>query len=326
MSSRLSHAIDAGVVQLPANGNVVVFGGGADASLKSLPKDRTQVVQRFFPDHKDIQDSGYEPVLSPAGSFAMAIVRIPRSRDAARARIAEARAATDGPIVVDGAKTDGIESLLKELRSRATVGAPFSKAHGKVFVVEDGDFSDWVEREKTIDGFTTIPGVFSSDGIDTGSRLLADALPTDLKGHVVDLGAGWGYLAAAVLASPGVTCVDLVEADARALECARLNVSDTRARFHWADATRFESDKPYDAAVMNPPFHSGRASDPEIGRAFIRSAAGLLARHGVLWLVANRHLPYERTLDEHFVQFDAIGGDAGFKLFRAARPRGRSRS
>ena len=39
--------------------------------------------------------------------------------------------------------------------------------------------------------FTTDAGVFSRDGLDTGTRVLLEALPA-LHGRVLDLGCGWG--------------------------------------------------------------------------------------------------------------------------------------
>ena len=95
--------------------------------------------------------------------------------------------------------------------------------------------------------------------------------------------------------------LDLVEAEADALACARLNVTDPRARFHWADATAWQPDSLLDAVVMNPPFHVGRDADPALGAAFIRAARRMLAPNGSLWLVANRHLPYDAALTEHFL-------------------------
>jgi 16S rRNA (guanine1207-N2)-methyltransferase len=71
---------------------------------------------------------------------------------------------------------------------------------------------------------------------------------------------------------------------------------------------------------MNPPFHAGRATDPSLGRAFIQSAARILAPNGKLWMVANRHLPYETTLSECFRNVDMIGGNGAFKVFHANRP------
>jgi 16S rRNA (guanine1207-N2)-methyltransferase len=36
----------------------------------------------------------------------------------------------------------------------------------------------------------------------------------------------------------------------------------------------------------------------------------MLAPDGVLWLVANRHLPYDAALSEAFLEVETIGGDA----------------
>ncbi len=230
---------------------------------------------------------------------------------------------SQGPVVVDGARTDGIESLLREVRRRTAVGGPVSKAHGKVFWLT-GDasvFADWLApREQRPERYITAPGVFSADGIDPASRLLADALPVKPGRHLADLGAGWGYLAARILANPQVETLDLVEADHIALTCARRNIDDPRARFHWADATTWAPQGRIDTVVMNPPFHTGRAADPGLGRDFIAAAARILAPKGNLWLVANRHLPYEATLAECFGAVQETAGDTRFKVLHATRP------
>ena len=112
--------------------------------------------------------------------------------------------------------------------------------------------------------------------------------------------------------------LDLVEADHLALACARRNVTDPRAAFHWADATRFRPERRYDAVVTNPPFHTGRAAEPGLGVAFITAAAAALAPQGALWLVANRQLPYEAALTRLFREVREIGGDKGFKVLSAS--------
>ena len=326
MAPRLSLALDTGLVRLPEDGSLVAFGAELDDTLQALPRARTDVIQTDFPRHEALRRAGWNAMTTPRGPYAAALVVVPRSKEAARARVAAARAVTNGPIIVDGQKTDGVESLLRAVRARVPVLEALSKAHGKLFVIEGGDFADWTERPIQLDGFVTRPGVFSAERIDPGSALLAAALPRDIKGRVADLGAGWGYLSRAVLVASGVTELHLVEADATALACARENVTDPRARFHWDDATTHAGPAPYDAIVMNPPFHEGRRGVPDLGRAFIRSAARLLSRHGTLWLVANRHLPYETALAEAFAEVHEIGGDARYKLFRAARSRGQKRS
>jgi len=150
--------------------------------------------------------------------------------------------------------------------------------------------------------------------------LLAAALPKKLPKRMADFGAGWGYLSRAVLARDSVESLDLVEAEARALDCARLNITDPRANFHWADIRHWQGRELLDGIVCNPPFHSGREGDPGLGRAFIEAAAKALNPKGQLWLVANRHLPYEEILHEKFRQVTELEGNFWFKLFHAQRP------
>jgi 16S rRNA (guanine1207-N2)-methyltransferase len=71
---------------------------------------------------------------------------------------------------------------------------------------------------------------------------------------------------------------------------------------------------------MTPPFHLGRTADPALGRAFITAAARVLAPSGSLWMVANRHLPYESTLAASFAKVEEIAGDTRFKVLHATRP------
>ncbi len=323
---RLSLALQ-GADELPASGRVLVLGPRAETDLSDLPADRAVIVQGFRPDHDAMAARGWTVLASAAeagGDFAAAVIFLPRARNAARALVAEAarRVGPGGPVWIDGQKTDGVDTMLKDLRARTAVSMPISKAHGKIFRFDAGpSFDDW----RAVDlhpapGFVTRPGVFSAEKIDHGSALLAAALPERLPARVVDLGAGWGWLAAQILARTGVTELHLIEADRDALDCARRNVTDPRARFHWEDGTRFRPDTPVDAVVMNPPFHAGRAADPALGAAFIASAAAMLTTSGRLWMVANRHLPYEAVLARHFREVEEIGGDGGFKLLMAARP------
>ncbi len=322
MAPRLTLAIETGAVVVPPEGRIAVFGARADEDLSALPRERTTVIQRFRPDHDALAAQGYDCATAPEGRYALSVVCLPRAKAAAHAAVAEAVSLTDGPVVIDGAKTDGVDSLLREIRGRAAVGEVLSKAHGKIFSVRGGEFADWAAGGATriAGGFLTRPGVFSADAPDRGSEVLARALPGTLGRRVVDLGAGWGYLSAAILARAGVEELHLVEADLVALDCARQNVPDPRARFHWADATRHRPDAPFDTVVMNPPFHQGRAADPALGRAFIEAARRMLGPRGELWLVANRHLPYEKDLRAAFRSVVDTVPDPSFKVFHATHP------
>ncbi len=327
-SFRLSMALESGAVTLPGTGRIALFRPRATHDLSALPVPRLDAIQGFFPEHRALVRAGIRTLLAPDrdARYSAAVVFLPRARDEAQALVARARDIA-GQVIVDGQKTDGVDSMLKAIRRNgAQPGEVWSKAHGKVFSFTGGSFEHW----KTPDlraiggGFVTAPGVFSADAPDPGSQALIAALPAGLRGRICDLGAGWGFLAAQVLKHhPGVQECHLVEAEHRALECARRNVADPRAHFHWADALDFRPGPTFDHVVTNPPFHTGRAADPGLGRGFIAAAPGLLRANGTLWLVANRHLPYEQNLSEAFAEVAEVAGDRAFKVFRARRPRQR---
>ncbi len=167
-------------------------------------------------------------------------------------------------------------------------------------------------------GLWSQPGVFADGRLDPGSALLIDLLPL-LEGKGADLGAGIGMLARAVLPSPLVTSLLLVEIDRRALECAEHNVVDRRASFLWADVRTAPLPDALDFVVMNPPFHDGGAEDRALGQAFIRRAAGCLRRGGRAYVTANRHLPYEEVLKASFKLVRLAGEAGGYKVFEAIR-------
>jgi len=317
--SRLRTALDDGLIVMPS-GDIALMRPPATYDVSALPRERVQIVHGFFPDVAAWQAGGYT-VRQDLPAVSVAVVVVPRAKALARAMVAEACAKAD-LVVVDGQKTDGVDSLFKACRKALGDLPSITKGHGRVFWFPASEaFVDWTAPKpaKGPHGYFTTAGVFSEGAVDAGSALLADTLPAKLPARMADLGAGWGYLAAPVLAREGVKSLDLIEAEALSVQCARLNVSDPRVTFHWADATRF-AETPYDGIVMNPPFHASRASDPGLGRAFIQAAARLLAPHGKLWMVANRHLPYEATLTECFRNVDMIGSNGAFKVFHANRP------
>ncbi len=322
-NSRLTHAVHSGQIVLPETGKIVVYRAAGDADLSALPKERVEIIQGFFPDYDALTKRGFKVSVAASGTAALAIVCLPRSKAEALALIADAATRAD-TVIVDGQKTDGIDSIFKACRKLTAVSPAYSKAHGKTFWFAKTDaLSGWAassEPREIAPGFQTVAGVFSADKIDRGSVLLADALPEKLPKTIVDLGAGWGWLSAQILKNERVSKLHMVEAESSALDCARKNLNDERAVFHWDDARSFALPDKVEAVIMNPPFHTTRTADPDLGKAFIASAARLLKSTGILYMVANRHLPYETHLAEHFRNIDEIAGDNSFKVLRASGP------
>ncbi len=168
-------------------------------------------------------------------------------------------------------------------------------------------------------GLWSQPGIFSWDRLDPGSALLIETLPA-LAGRGADFGCGAGVLAHAVLRSPKVKGLTLIDIDRRAVEATRRNVDDARAEVRWADLRATPAGLAnLDFVVMNPPFHQGGIEDQALGQGFAATAAKVLRRGGALWLTANRHLPYEGVLKPLFSRVELRAEARGFKVFEAHR-------
>jgi 16S rRNA (guanine1207-N2)-methyltransferase len=319
---------------LPAQGARVLF-LGAEPGFR-LPQGWAAPVhaaQGFRPDFRALERAGLAVTPRAEGEgYAMALVLAGRHRGENELRVADAieRTEAGGLIVVAGAKEDGIASLRKRLAGLVDIGGALPKYHGLAFWFRCGASAEQAASALRAanppllveNRFRTAPGMFSHDRVDTGSRLLVENLPADLHGHVADFCAGWGFLGVDIAARyPAVSALDLYEADFESLRAAEANLADAaqRKEFFWRDLLAEPVERRYDAIVMNPPFHKGRAADPDIGAGMIRAAAGALKPGGRLVMVANRHLPYEAALTASFSNWKEIARDAGFKVLSARR-------
>jgi 16S rRNA (guanine1207-N2)-methyltransferase len=168
--------------------------------------------------------------------------------------------------------------------------------------------------------------VFSWDHPDAGSRLLLEHLPAGLSGRGMDLGCGNGYLSCHVLSHYGdIREWHAVDVDAVALDCAAQNLQGSNLKVtmgersvqtHWMDATRESMPKGMDVILLNPPFHRDKADLVSLGQAMIIAAKHSLQQAGSLFLVANRHLPYELLLYENFEQVSTLFDGEGYKVIR----------
>jgi 16S rRNA (guanine1207-N2)-methyltransferase len=313
--ARLTLAFDTGLAR--GDGPVALLHPPVGFDLAGLPTPL--IIQPYVALNAAWHNQGFAcDVVLPDRRFALAVVCCTRSKQQTADLIAQAAACAD-IVVVDGQKIDGVDSHYKTLRKLTRVKGMITKAHGRLFWFAGMQLPSLRAVDQNFRGFITQSGVFSAGAVDSASALLAEALPEHLAGDVLDLGAGWGYLSAEIVKRVGVTRLDLVEADYFALDCAKRNLCDPRAKFHWADARDWTG--VYDAVVMNPPFHTGREGDPELGRAFITAARSCLRPKGTLYMVANRHLPYETTLEQCFAKVLELPGNGRFKLFQASRPK-----
>ncbi len=327
----LFHPFEAEALAAPGDGQRVLFLGAEPGFI--LPDGFAadlSLVQGFRP----WLAGRYKITPQPEGeNFDAALVLCARHRGENELRIAEAieRTKPGGLILVAGGKEDGIASLRKRVGGLVALEGQLPKHHGVAFWFRrPEEISEPVAALRTGNGETLIegrfvaaPGMFSSDRVDAGSKLLAAHLPDRISGAVADFCAGWGFLAAELAGSyPKISTLDLYEADFASLEAAKRNVAATgslESRFFWHDLLTEEVSHRYDFIVMNPPFHQKREAEPDIGQRMIRRAHAALKPGGRLLMVANRQLPYERTLGEVFAGHTQVARDGMFKVLDARR-------
>jgi 16S rRNA (guanine1207-N2)-methyltransferase len=331
-----------GLLAWPRDGGALFLGARAGWPLQqqSLPglvceQDFKPAADALLRDGLSLREGDGDAARHP-----LVLLLPPRQREQARALFVHAldRLAPGGTIVACMPNREGAKTGEADLARVAGPLHVLSKHHCRVFwtaPLQGPADAALAQAWRMLDapraiadprvpggGFLSRPGVFAWDRIDAASTLLAEHLPGNLRGQVADLGAGWGYLAMQVLARcPDVTALDLYEADARALELARANLQAARVpvAFHWHDVAA-GLPRRYDAIVSNPPFHAqGRDERPDLGRAFIAAAAAALQPGGRLYLVANRHLPYEAVLDASFGSVRMLAQREGFKVVEATR-------
>ena len=165
----------------------------------------------------------------------------------------------------------------------------------------------------------SLPGVFSHGRLDEGTALLLNALRRDMPdGSVLDMGCGAGVLSA-FLARVGcrVTGCD-ASASAVAATRATLVGNQLAGEVLQSDLYRSLGDRRFDAIVTNPPFHDGLQQSTAVSARLIREAPRHLRAAGVLWLVANQGLPYEKWLRESFRHIEVADENRRYRVWRAS--------
>ncbi len=235
--------------------------------------------------------------------------------------------APDALFMVMAPKDKGGARLKQELKNFGCDVTEYARRHSRICECRkpakltgiDEAIAEGAPRLVEAMGFWSQPGVFSWNRLDIGSKLIVENLPP-LVGRGVDLGCGYGYLARTALDSQQVKELTLMDIDRRAIDCAKRNIDDPRARFMWADLESSNMKlSNLDFVVMNPPFHDAGIEDQELGKKFIERAHAILRAGGVCWLTANQHLPYEDVLKALFKSVSLKAKADGFKIYEAVK-------
>ena len=168
--------------------------------------------------------------------------------------------------------------------------------------------------------FQTDAGVFSRGEVDTGTRLLLEALPENLGGEILDLGCGWGVIGISIARKWPEARVTMADINTRALDLSRENAKRNRAEVVCAESdgmAAFEG-KTFDAVVTNPPIRAGK----QVIYKMFADAARSLAPEGALYLVIRKQQGAEsciRYLQTLYASVEKLDRSGGFWVLKASK-------
>lgn len=164
--------------------------------------------------------------------------------------------------------------------------------------------------------FTTDAGVFSRDGLDTGTRALLEALPP-LHGRVLDLGCGWGPVGVTLARKYPEAELVMTDVNQRAVDLSARNLAANGARAEVCQGDGFENvSGSFDFVITNPPIRAGKAA---IYRMFA-DAHDRLNPDGQLFIVIRKQQGAPSALKylrEQFTGAEVVARESGFWVIRA---------
>ena len=171
-----------------------------------------------------------------------------------------------------------------------------------------------------------LPGVFSRDHMDIGSRRMIQALDDltiTITGRVVDLGCGNGLLSIECQRRFGDIHLTLCDDSSLALDSAQVNLSarHVEADYRHGDALS-EIDFAPDWILCNPPFHNGNRISTAAASRMFRQSKQKLSPQGRLLVIANSHLPYAQELKRLFGNLQTLSRDDKFAVYLCQQSKG----
>lgn len=163
-----------------------------------------------------------------------------------------------------------------------------------------------------------LPGVFSQQGLDKGTKVLLEDLPSSFNGKLLDFGCGAGVISAVLAKKFSNVSVTGVDVSALATKSTEKTLA-----LNGLDGDTINSDGlaevtgKFDHIVSNPPFHQGLKTHYAATETFLAKAKGYLTNGGQLTVVANSFLKYQPIIAKQFKSAQTASNRNGFTVYIA---------
>lgn len=165
----------------------------------------------------------------------------------------------------------------------------------------------------------TDAGVFSRGELDSGTRILLEALPEKLSGRILDLGCGWGPVGICVgLENPEAQIV-FSDVNERALALTKDNAAKYKIDGTFIQSDGFTSiEGDFDCVITNPPIRTGK----QVIYQMFADAQAHLVENGELYIVIRKQQGAEsakKYLQTLFPDISVIDKSGGYWIIRCIK-------
>jgi len=264
----------------------------------------------------------------------LVIMQFPKSKQELHytfAAIAHALA-EDARLLIVGDNKGGIKSLPKLLKpSKSYCEKLDSARHCILFDISLPQQVGLFDMESWFTQYTfeinnheidvlALPGVFSQKGLDVGTKVLLENLPTHYEGKLLDFGCGAGVIACYLGKLNPKLSLSLTDINALAIASSKatLALNKLQGECIATDSLSNVSGQ-YDCVVTNPPFHQGVKTHYAATESFLAGISQFIKKSGHLTVVANSFLKYQPILENSFNNVSVATQKNGFTIYHAQK-------
>lgn len=275
--------------------------------------------------------------------FNAVFIQIPKGRKLTRRWLLQAHQALvlGGNLYLAGSNKSGVQSVIKDAMGLFGDGHILAYKKGNRVAhltkkIEHSPLPDWVNAPgitpETWMEFSislsnrcyqirSLPGVFSFDHLDDGTKMLLSVINIPTGAKVLDVGCGYGIIGL-FAAVQGAGWVDLIDNDLLAIAACKATLSlnqVTNTAVLIGDLLETIGSNRYDLILSNPPFHAGQAVEYQIALAMIKQSYQALNVGGQITIVANRFIHYDRMINEIFGNVSCLAESGKFHVLSAIK-------
>jgi len=234
-------------------------------------------------------------------------------------------------VLIVGENKSGIKSIAKLTTNQLHECAKVDAArHCLLFAAnltpnqEEFQLAKWLKPysfsiNETEINVVALPGVFSHNGLDMGTKVLLENLPKKISGKVLDFGCGAGVIASYLGKTIPSIQLHLLDVCALALYSAQETL-----KLNGLTGTVFPSNSlsdvegKFDQVISNPPFHLGLKTNYQATETFLSKIKPHLTAKGKVTVVANSFLRYQPIMEEAIGHTQVIVKQKGFSLYHCS--------